>query len=92
MNVPAFVNRTKEAQKISTDIGISSNSSNRVIFIAGKIGVGKSCLIEKIIKNDVTGFRTIHLDICKNIAQTIRAGSYIDFFMNSIDKLAKNHT
>lgn len=92
MNVPVFVNRTKEAQKISTDIGISSNSSNRVIFIAGKIGIGKSSLIEKIIKNDVTGFRTIHLDICKNIAQTIRAGSYIDFLMSSIDKLAKNHT
>lgn len=92
MNIPSFVNRTKETQRIVSEIGNSYNTSNRVIFVAGRIGIGKSRLIKKVIEKDVTGFRTIQPDISKNVAQTISAGAYIDYLEHSIDKLGKEHT
>ena len=83
-----FYNRIQETEKMVNMVK-NGTSSNKIIVISGKTGIGKSAFVDKVLSNELQNFMSIRVNICKASVDTIDNLFYINALYRTLSNLSR---
>lgn len=83
-----FYNRETERKDIPKQIR-ERIGRQQIIILAGTTGVGKSCLVEKLLRDELADFKSVTVYIGKSSVNTIENLSYFNGLYHALASLAK---